>query len=552
MADLRIDLAAEFRGKKAFKDANKSVTNLERSVKKLAAAFGIGLSVQQVVAFGKASVKAFMDDEKSAKRLALSVKNLGLAMSQPAIDQYIAGLEKSASIADDQLRPAFQLLLTTTGSLSKSQEILTTAIEASRGSGIELETVARDLGNAYVGNTKGLKKYALGLTQAELKTMSFTKIQEKFNKQFQGANAAYLGTYAGKLDTLNVASQNAQEIIGKGLVDALIAAGGEGANIQHITDSMTELATATAEVTRGVGKLIGYWQKLDQVTSTGFIGQLRKLTDLITPAGFIKTGLNAFRNLGKENPVARTGAAGAAGAMAAQRREKALTEKRARDQLKATRALTAEQKKQAALKKAGTVFDLEQIQLVAALKGKLSEEEKIRVEAQLALLNGNVKVAQELTAQILQAQDSSGNLAKFLATLPDARNPFQYLDAYLSYLGNKAAAISAGTPFGQAAPSTNGGGNTTAAPIPAMPTTSAPDFFATLAAQGAGASGGFSPVVAAAMAAGGGGTTVVNVYNAGSVISQAELIDSIVDATQVRSLSGSPSQIGRIQGMFSI
>ena len=85
--------------------------------------------------------------------------------------------------------------------------------------------------------------------------------------------------------------------------------------------------------------------------------------------------------------------------------------------------------------------------MVAALKGKLSEEEKIRVEAQLALLNGNVKVAEELTQKILQAQDSSGNLAKFLAALPDARNPFQYLDAYLSYLAGKAAAISMGTPL---------------------------------------------------------------------------------------------------------
>jgi hypothetical protein len=103
--------------------------------------------------------------------------------------------------------------------------------------------------------------------------------------------------------------------------------------------------------------------------------------------------------------------------------------------------LTAEQKKQAALKKAGTVFDLDQIELVAALQGKLSDAEKDRVMAQLALLNGNVKVAQELTNKILMAQDASGNLARFLAALPNARNPFEYLEAYLDKLAQKASKV---------------------------------------------------------------------------------------------------------------
>lgn len=541
MADLRIDLAAEFRGKKAFKDANKSVTNLERSVKKLAAAFGIGLSVQQVVAFGKASVKAFMDDEKSAKRLSVAVKNLGLQFAQPAIDQYISGLEKSAAITDDQLRPAFQGLLTTTGSLTEAQNLLSLAIETSRGSGIDLETVARDLSNAYVGNTKGLKKYALGLTQAELKTMSFTQVQKKFNEQFKGANAAFLDSYAGKMEVLKVTTDNVKESIGKGLVEALVAAGGEDANIQDIADSMQELADGTAEVIKGVGKLIGLWQDLNKVTSTGLIGNIRKIIEKASPVGMFKEGIKGLRTLGKlaEKPANYGTPFGQAQTRAARNQTRATN-----DLVKNTKALTTEQKKQAALKKAGTVFDLEQIQLVAALKGKLSEEEKIRVEAQLALLNGNVKVAQELTKEILQAQDSTGNLAKFLAALPDARNPFQYLDAYLSYLAGKAAAISMGTPFGQAAPT----GNTTAAPVQAMPTT--PEFFSTLAAQGAGASGGFSPVVAAAMASSTAAAPVINVVVQGSVIREQELIDKVMNGTQIQSLSGSPSQIGRIQGMF--
>ena len=158
------------------------------------------------------------------------------------------------------------------------------------------------------------------------------------------------------------------------------------------------------------------------------------------------------------------------------------------------------------------------------------------------LFRSNVDLAKKLTDQIIAAQDSSGNLAKFLAALPNARNPFEYLDAYLSYLAGKAAAVFTGTPFGQAAPS----GNTTAATTPTPATVMANESFATLAAQGAGAAGGFSPVVAAAMNA----APVINVTVQGSVIRDQELIDKVMEGTQLSSLSGSPSQIGRIAGMF--
>jgi hypothetical protein len=79
-----------------------------------------------------------------------------------------------------------QTLLTTTGSLVNSQKMLAQAVEISRGSGVELSTVVQDLNNAFVGNTKGLKKYNLGLTQAELKVASFADIQKKLNDQFSG------------------------------------------------------------------------------------------------------------------------------------------------------------------------------------------------------------------------------------------------------------------------------------------------------------------------------------------------------------------------------
>ena len=469
MADLRIDLAAEFKGKKAFTQATKATSALDKSVAKLGKQIASVFAVTKIVAFGKASVKAFIEDEAAANRLATSVKNLGLAFAQPEIDRYISKLESSASIADDQIRPAFQALLTTTGSLTKSQELLGVAIEGSRGSGIDLTTVAQDLANAYVGNTKGLKKYNLGLTQAQLKTLSFTQVQQKFQQQFSGANQAYLATYAGKLDILTVSAGNAKETIGKGLVDALVLAGGKDGDVQNVADAMQSLSEYTADATRGVGVLIGKLSDLDKEKAGGFFSKLLSANFKYSPIG----QLAELGNANQERPKAGRRFMGGAQAnlydssAAAEKKFRDQQAKLAKEQIKSQKALTAEQKKQAALKKAGTVFDLEQIQLVAALKGKLSKDEELRVQAQLALLNGNDALATKLTNQILAAQDASGNLAKFLSSLPNAKNPFEYLDGYLSYLAGKAAALVTNSPV----PSAPSAGNNT---TPAVPSTNVP------------------------------------------------------------------------------
>jgi len=531
MSNVAINIAAEYTGKAAFDKANKSVTGLQRNVKKLASGLGVALGVTAMSAYGKAAVKAFAEDEAAAKRLATAVDNLGLSFSQAKVTTFIAELEKSSAIADDVLRPAFQSLLTTTGSLTKSQELLNNAIQISRASGIDLATVSQDLANGYVGITRGLKKYNIGLTQAELKSKSFAEILGIMLTKSAGAANAYLETTSFKLDVLTLATNNAKETIGKGLVDAFARIGG-GTEASDAAKSIDNIAKATSNLVVFLGSAIGLVEKFRK-GYTNFLagGDVNALMAAASPS------IN--RSKSPAGTAARTAQQRAAEAAAAKRaKELAALNKK---QVASQKALTAEQKRQNALKKAGTVFDLEQIQLVAALKGKLSDDDKMRIEAQLALLNGNADVATRLTNQILAAQDSSGNLAKFLSALPNAKNPFEYLDAYLSYLANKAAAVLTGSTAPNV-PSTTA----SAAALPTPSEMAASGSFSQLVSQGAGASGGFSPVVAAAMQA-----PVINVTVQGNVIREQELIDKVLAGAQLSSLSGSPSQIGRIAGMFS-
>jgi len=522
--EIKIGSKADTRG---FKKAESAAHKLNKTLRNL----GLALGTAALVSYGKAAVKAFAADEASAKRLATAVDNLGLSMSQSRVTDFIANLEKSSAIADDVLRPAFQALLTTTGSLTQSQKLLNNAIQISRASGIDLATVSQDLANGYVGITKGLKKYNTGLTQAELKSKSFNEILGVMLAKSAGAANDYLTTTAYKLDVLTLATDNAKETIGKGLVDAFARIGG-GTEASDAAKAIDNIAKATSNVIVVLGTAIGAVEKFRQAYTNFLAGG----------------DVNALMAGAKPSTNRSKSPAGTYARTAQQRKAEEEAAKRAKDlanltkkQVAAQKSLTAEQKKQAALKKAGTVFDLEQIGIVAALKGKLSEDEKVRLQAQLALLNGNADLATKLTNQILMAQDSSGNLAKFLAAMPNAKNPFEYLDAYLTYLASKAASVLTGTAYAEKI-ATGGGGNTTVVP-PKLPDTNVPLMPSDgMITYNPNTGLNYNPNA---------GQPVINVTVQGNVIREQELINQVLAGAQLSSLSGSPSQIGRIAGMFS-
>jgi len=220
-------------------------------------------------------------------------------------------------------------------------------------------------------------------------------------------------------------------------------AGGKDGDIQNVSDAMGSLAEYTADTVRGMGVLVAKITQLNDKVAGGALGK-------IISGGFNLgfTGLlNRLGNQAQERPTAGRRFMGGqqanlySSSAAAEKKFQAQQKTLAANQLKATKALTAEQKKQIALKKAGSIFDLDQIQIIAALKGNLSKEDELRLKAQLALLNGNEVVATALTKQILMAQDQTGNLYKLFLSLPDARNPFAYLEGYLDMLAGKAASV---------------------------------------------------------------------------------------------------------------
>ena len=375
-----INIGSKLDGK-GFKQAETASDKLGKSVKKAGLALAAAFSVQKIVAFGKASVKAFAEDEAAAAKLTRTVNNLGLGFENIRITKFISDLEKTAAVSDAILRPAFTSLLTTTGSVEKSQKMLALALDVAAGSGEDVATVTNDLANAYVGNTKGLTKYRLGLTKAELAGKSFNEIQDLLNNQFSGQNATRLDTYAGKMAVLGVAAGNVQEIIGKGLVDAISKLGTDD-SVQNLADDMEKAAEKTADVIRGIGVLVAKIK-----TIPGFNSDFGVLYDI--------SYLALLEKLGKEDklkpkpfstPMTITGSTDAqVRADKARAKAEADAARRAKEILALTKKQQLAEKNKLSLSKAAAVFDTNRISIAAALQATYDKETRLRLEALMAI-----------------------------------------------------------------------------------------------------------------------------------------------------------------------
>jgi hypothetical protein len=265
MAVVKIDVAAEFTGKSAFKKADSAVVQLNKRTQNLGKTFTRTFGTAAVLAFGRASVKAFAEDDKAATSLGQTLKNLNLAYGSNigTVNGYISRLEEQTGVLDDELRPAMDRLLRATGSVGKSQELLNLALDVAAGTGKSVTQVSQSLQKAYLGQTQAIGRLGVGLSKADIASSSFEEIQQKLTTLFAGQATAAAETFAGQLDKLTIAANNAKETIGKGLFDAITAIGG-GATTTA-TDNIDKLATGISDSLTNAGELIGKLEKLKPV-----------------------------------------------------------------------------------------------------------------------------------------------------------------------------------------------------------------------------------------------------------------------------------------------
>jgi len=372
-ADVKIDIAAEFTGKKGFKQAETATDKLGKSVKKLAGGLLLAFGAKQILAFGKASVKAFVEDDKAATALGQTLKNLNLAYGSNigTVNGFINRLEMQTGVLDDELRPAMDRLLRATGDVTKSQELLGLALDIAAGTGKSVTQVSQSLQKAYLGQTQALGRLGVGLSKAELSTSSFEEIQIRLSELFAGQATAAADTYAGSLAKLTIAGNNAKETIGKGLVDALKTASNSTSTDELIT-KINNASEAMANFIREGGEFIAITKQIFDLDNLSW-----KFRD---PNAFMGMGNVSMTVSSQDTQRADAAAKKAAAALAK------LTQNQANNQakiLKDKRLAAAIDKAQLALGKGSDIFDMDKIQIAAALTNQAEQLGKATTASQV-------------------------------------------------------------------------------------------------------------------------------------------------------------------------
>jgi len=423
---VKIDIAAEFTGKKAFDKADTSTQKLTKSVKTLAKGFLGVFAIQKLVSYSKASVKAFVGDDAAAKSLGMTLKNLGLAYGANVgtVNGFINRLEAQTGVLDDELRPAMDRLLRATGDVAKSQELLNLSLDIAAGTGKSVTQVSQSLQKAYLGQTAAIGRLGVGISKAELATGDFEDIQKKLNLLFAGQAASAADTYQGSLNKLTVAGNNAKETIGKGLVDALGILSGSG-TIDPTVSAIDRLANSFADAAKETAKFI----KVNKILFSDLSFFRNEATVAAAARVQMGTGFTTPMTISSQDTQRADNAAAAKAKALADAKIKA-DKLAAANKIKADKLAAANKAK---LDKAAAVFDLQKIQIAAALKGKISEEEKTRLLLMQAIEEGNLDKAEALQKKLEEIQALNAKIAADILAIGAVEDPFAAWAVSLGY-----------------------------------------------------------------------------------------------------------------------
>jgi hypothetical protein len=527
MANVVIDILAEFTGKKAFKQAESATAGLEKGVKRLGKQIAGVFAAQKILQYSKASIKAFAADEKASKSLEIALRNTGNSFETMNVEGFIAKLQRTTGVLDDELRPAFQTLVTATGDVKTSQDALSLALDISAGTGKDLQTVSMALAKGYSGQTTALSKLGAGIDKATLKSGDMGKITDELTSKFSGQALARTKTYSGQIDLLNVSLNNAKETIGKGLLDSFSMLAGSG-GLTGTTGAIEKMAKFIADVVKNVAFMIKQFEAFKPVIIAigaalliafapvtaailAVVGLLalggkylkkQQFKNGIVPGGMGKVSMTggSNQNIVKDNTAIKT---------------HTTLQKIDNGVIKDKIQMTAGEKALAELKK---IFDLQGIELQAALNNSISDEEKARIKGLIALNNSDGALA----IQALAALNAAAATNKMTAAMEASLAQWGMFQSMIGAAFQNNAIINSSAPVYQ--------GLDTSQPYTVNPNPSmryAPgDIPGVTGQQGFNFSGA--------------GTPTINISVAGSVTTERDLVSAITQGLYNNQASGIP------------
>jgi len=410
------------RATKELKGFDKVVATAGFRLKGFAKVGAIGAAVG-LVALARSSTKAALAQEMLDKSVEQSLSSINDLGSVAAVKTLITDLQTATNITEDQLTPALNGLIISTGNLGKAQDLLSIAIDTSKGSGIDLLTVTDALGKANRGQFRALGNLGLGFNAVTAEEMGLADITDYLTLKFGGSAKRATETFGSKLDDLKISAGEAQENLGQGFITA--------AEIIIGSSNATDVFGAKLELLglNGGYIVIALADKVNKIQDA-FSGLSKKInSDPILKFFFgsaksipvLGGWIDGFRGLAEDGKriaesskktVEQTEEQKAAAAKLAALQAK--FDKFAAAALDKQKKLTKEKAAQAALdkKKAEleSMFDMDKINLQAALSRKLNAEDELRV-----------KILQKIADGTKDAVDEAQKYADVLKVIEDGK-----------------------------------------------------------------------------------------------------------------------------------
>jgi hypothetical protein len=171
----------------------------------------------------KGVIEAASQAQTTTVALATAMNNakVNTEANRGAVEKSVASMENLAFTGNDA-RGAMMTLVTATGSVSKSTQLMSEAANLARAQHESLGAASETLAKALTGKLGGaFKEYGITLDTTLPKNEAITKALNELNDKIKNQASAYLETYAGKMDLLKTKMENAKETIGGALIPIL-------------------------------------------------------------------------------------------------------------------------------------------------------------------------------------------------------------------------------------------------------------------------------------------------------------------------------------------
>ena len=248
-------------------DLPKSTEKASSGFSKMALAWGAVAAAFAAVKIGgliRDAVSAASDQERVFVGLASSMAGVGVEYNAVSVElqNMLGSLQDTTRYSDTDAASALQRLVTITGNYGASLKLLPATLDFATAAHISLEAAAKLTGQAALGMTSGLSTYGVVLSDATKKELSHADamgrseiIARELGKRFDGAAAADLDTYGGRVAQLSNFWRNLSEALGDIIVKTSAAPG--------VFEKLTEAVKDTIDLVKDFGEVLVFVSNID-------------------------------------------------------------------------------------------------------------------------------------------------------------------------------------------------------------------------------------------------------------------------------------------------